>query len=107
MYPIHHDEPFARAAGYPTTFSVGMYQAGLVASWAVDWFGAENIRRFQARFKAPVWPGDILTCSGQVVGSARGDHEERIEVSLTCVRQTGELVVEASATFALPSSSSA
>ena len=29
--PIHHDEEFAKAAGYPSVFSVGMLQAGILA----------------------------------------------------------------------------
>ena len=31
MNPIHHDEVFARAAGFPSPFSVGMWQASLLA----------------------------------------------------------------------------
>ena len=38
--PIHHDEEFAQAAGYPTVFSVGMLQAGILATLATDWLGA-------------------------------------------------------------------
>ena len=34
--PIHHDEEFAKAAGYPTVFSVGMLQAGILAGFATD-----------------------------------------------------------------------
>ncbi len=28
--PIHHDEEFARAAGMPGVFSIGMHSAGLL-----------------------------------------------------------------------------
>ena len=61
MYRVHHDEPYAIACGFPSTFSVGMYQAGLLATWAVNWLGTENVRRFRVRFKDQVWPGDVLT----------------------------------------------
>ncbi len=42
--PIHHDETFAKASGFPTVFSVGMLQAGILASFATDWLGAANVR---------------------------------------------------------------
>ena len=32
MNPIHHDEPFARAAGYSAPLVVGMFQAGLLCA---------------------------------------------------------------------------
>jgi acyl dehydratase len=60
--PIHHDEEFAQTAGFPTVFSVGMLQAGLLATYATDWLGARNLRRYVMRFKEQVWPGDELTC---------------------------------------------
>src|ERR1041384_5887909 len=64
--PIHHDEEFAKASGFPTVFSIAMLQAGLLGTYATDWLGAENIRRFSTRFKEQVWPGDELTCAGTV-----------------------------------------
>ena len=30
--PIHHDDEFAQSAGYPSAFSVGMLQAGILAT---------------------------------------------------------------------------
>ena len=41
-----------------------MYQAALLATFATDWLGAENVRRYTVRFKEQVWPDDVLTCSG-------------------------------------------
>lgn len=64
--PIHHDEAFASSAGFPTVFSIGMYQAGLLANFATDRFGPDNLRRISVRFSAQVWPGDVLTCTGSV-----------------------------------------
>ncbi|MEU3984032.1 MaoC/PaaZ C-terminal domain-containing protein [Streptomyces sp. NPDC026672] len=102
MNPIHHDEEFARAAGFPSPFSVGMFQAGLLATFATDWLGAANVRRYRARFKAQVWPGDTLTCSGAVVRAYEQDGEQRVDVDLSCVRQNGEVAVQAEATFVRP-----
>ena len=37
---LHHDEQVARAAGFPAVFSMGMFQAGLPATYATDCLGA-------------------------------------------------------------------
>jgi acyl dehydratase len=105
MNPIHHDEGFARAAGFPSPFSVGMFQAGLLATYATDWLGAENVRRYRVRFKEQVWPGDTLVCSGEIVRDYEEDGEHRLDLELTCVRQTGGVAVQAWATFVRPPAS--
>jgi acyl dehydratase len=95
--PIHHDEGFATSAGFPTVFSIGMFQAALLATYATDWLGAETIRRFTVRFSEQVWPGDELTCSGTVT-AVEGN---RVEVDLVCKRQTGGTAIAGSAVFEL------
>jgi acyl dehydratase len=99
--PIHHDEAFATAAGFPTVFSIGMYQAALLATFATDWLGAETIRRFTVRFQEQVWPGDELTCTGTVSAIERRDAGRLIEVELACNRQTGGAAISGSAAFLL------
>ncbi|MEV0810447.1 MaoC/PaaZ C-terminal domain-containing protein [Micromonospora sp. NPDC050200] len=102
MNPIHHDEEFARAAGFPTPFSVGMWQAGLLGTYATDWLGAENVRGFRIRFLEQVWPGDTLTCHGEVLREYEQDGERRVDVELTCRRQTGGTAVTVWSTFVVP-----
>jgi acyl dehydratase len=99
--PIHHDETFATGAGFPTVFSIGMFQAGLLASFATAWLGPANVRRFGVRFKEQVWPGDELTCSGVVTAVTPGEGSTIVEVELTCTRQTGGVAIAGSATFEL------
>lgn len=102
MNPLHHDDEFATNAGFPSVISVGMYQAGLLATWATDWLGAENIRNYRSRFKEMVLPGDELTCDGQIVREFEQDGEAMVEVELTCTRQTGGVAIQAWATFVVP-----
>jgi acyl dehydratase len=97
--PIHHDEEFARAAGLETPLSVGMYQAGLLATWATDRFGAEAVRRFRVRFAGQVFPGDVLSFSGTVEREYTVDGEHLVDVELACTTQTGALAVQGWATF--------
>jgi acyl dehydratase len=101
--PIHHDEPFARATGLAQPLSLGMLQAGLLATWATDWLGAEAVRRFRVRFAEQVFPGDTVTCSGEVVKSYVEDGEPRLDLELVCTTQTGAVALRAWATFAATS----
>jgi len=101
--PIHHDEEFAQAAGYPSVFSVGMLQAGILATFATDWLGADNVRRFGVQFREQVWPGDRLVCSGAVVEQVDDDDGERtVKLELTAVRVGGGTAIKGWATFAVP-----
>jgi acyl dehydratase len=97
--PIHHDEEFARAAGFPTVFSVGMLQAGILGTFATDWLGAENVRRFSVSFREQVWPGDTLVCTGEVVKRYETDGERRVDLQLSCDREGGGTAIRGEATF--------
>jgi acyl dehydratase len=94
--PIHHDETYAQAAGFPTVFSVGMLQAGYLATYSTDIFGPDNVRQFKVRFREQVWPGDVLTCSGTVT-RVEGD---QVSLDLTVTTQDGKTAIQGSATFA-------
>ena len=100
--PIHHDEEFAKSAGFPTVFSVGMLQAGILASYATDWLGPENIRRFSVQFREQVWPGDTLTFNGNVRGRREEGGEHVVDVELRCTRQTGGPAIIGEASFVVP-----
>ncbi|MDQ1438775.1 MAG: hypothetical protein QOK43_2404 [Acidimicrobiaceae bacterium] len=99
--PIHHDEGFAQSAGFPTVFSVGMLQAGLLATYCTDQFGPANVRRFHVQFREQVWPDDVLTCTGTVAQVYEADGERRVDLDLVVTRQTGGVAVRGQATFVL------
>jgi acyl dehydratase len=99
--PMHYDDTLARSAGYPSVFSQGMHSAALLASFAADWLGAENVRRFAVRFREQVWPGDVLTCTGEVTAITQNEGGRLVTAELSAVRQTGGVAVSASADFLL------
>ncbi|MDB4966687.1 MAG: hypothetical protein JWN44_2376 [Myxococcales bacterium] len=99
LNPVHHDEPFARAAGYPSPLGVGMFPAGVLAAFAAGWLGPEKIRRVRVRWKEPVFAGDTLTFRAAVARCFEEDGERKVEVKLSCTRQTGAIAVEVSAVF--------
>jgi acyl dehydratase len=97
LNPMHFDDTLATSAGYPSVFAQGMLTAALLSTFATDWLGPHNVRRFGVRFREQVWPDDVLTCSGEVVGIS-GD---TVTVELTCTRQTGGVAVTGTADFTI------
>ena len=102
MNPIHHDEEFAKKAGYPAPLAVGMFQAGVLNAWATDWLGPENVRRTRIRWKEQVWPGDVLTMSGKIAKRYEEDGVGKVDLELVCTRQTGGIAVQVWMTFVVP-----
>jgi peroxisomal enoyl-CoA hydratase 2 len=71
--PIHIDESYARRAGAPGVFAMGMLPAGYLATAVGRWFGgALRLRHFKVRFTARVWPGDVIACTGRVASIDEG-----------------------------------
>jgi acyl dehydratase len=95
--PIHHDEEFARAAGLPSVFSHGLLSAGLVGQYVARWVGLSNVRSFSVRFTGQVWPGDTLSVSGRVASLEERAGERLAHLELEASRQTGDVVVKATA----------
>lgn len=101
MNPVHHDEPFAVAAGFDAPLGVGMFHAGVMNAWAAQWLGPENVRRTRIRWKAPVFPGDTLTFDGELERQIEEGGQDLVEVSLQGRNQEGVVVVLGWATFAV------
>lgn len=98
--PLHHDNDFAAGAGFPTVFSIGMLQAGLLATYVTDWLGHDGVERFAVQFREKVWPGDLLTCSGSVTSVECRDDGTRVVVGLSCCRG-GDVVITGEVLFHL------
>jgi acyl dehydratase len=97
--PMHHDEPFALAAGQPSVFAMGQLQAAMLGSMVAEWLGAENLLAYGVRFRDKLWPGDRLVLTGEVVDEAEG--ERRCE--LRAVREgDSTLVLSGWATARVP-----
>ncbi|HEX6310194.1 MAG TPA: MaoC/PaaZ C-terminal domain-containing protein [Acidimicrobiia bacterium] len=102
MQPIHHDAEFAARAGYDAPLTVGMFQAGLLTTWATDWLGPEHLRRSRVRWKAQVWPGDVLTCAGRVVRKYEEAGEHKVDLEVAGKKQDGSVAVQGWMTFVVP-----
>lgn len=98
LNPVHHDEVFAKASGFPAPLGVGMLTAGLMNTWACRWLGPERVRSTRIRWKKPVFPGTSVTFSGKVVG--RDAAARTVDLELQGVDDGGEVVVLGWMTFA-------
>ena len=96
MNPVHHDEPFATAAGYPAPLAVGMYAAGALCAWASDHVGPERVRRSRMRWRKPCFPGTVLTFAAEESETT----DEGFTWHLTATDQDGDVALEAWVSFA-------
>ncbi|MFD4972440.1 MaoC/PaaZ C-terminal domain-containing protein [Streptomyces sp. NPDC058424] len=94
--PLHHDPEFARSSGFSGVISMGQMQAGILAGWLSDWVGVEHLREYEVRFAVPVFLGDVLHLSGEVVEITTRDGVSTACIALG-VDRAGETVVKASA----------
>lgn len=62
--PIHLDDAFAAKAGLPSVIAHGPLTLALILDLIVAQVGADALTSFDARLKAPVFPGDALTIAG-------------------------------------------
>jgi acyl dehydratase len=102
LNPMHYDDGMARGAGYPSVFSQGMHVAALLAGYAVEWLGAENVRRFGVRFRTQVFPDDVLTCTGRVTAVSDTDEGRLVTVELEAGVVDKGTAVSGTADFLLP-----
>ena len=87
--PMHHDEPFAVAAGQPSVFAMGQLTAAILGAAVADWFGADAVSGYQVRFRDKVWPGDRLVLTAQASG---GDGGSTTDYTLTVTRESDGVV---------------
>ena len=58
--PVHLDDEFAKSAGLPSVIAHGPLTLTLVIDAIVAQLGADRLKSFDARLRAPVFPGDTL-----------------------------------------------
>lgn len=95
--PLHTDELAAIAAGNPSIMAHGMLTMALSAQAVTDWFGAESLLTLDARFTAPVWPGDSLTTVVTVESVDCQDAQQIVRVGLRTANQDGVVTLTGTA----------
>jgi acyl dehydratase len=101
--PMHHDDTVATKVGYPSVFGHGMFTAGVLSHYVTDWVGPGNLRKYAVRFKGQLYPGRTLTIKAKVTRKYKEGDENRIDADLEVVDDQGAVLINGSATAALPS----
>lgn len=95
--PMHHDDEVARAAGFPSVFAMGMLTASMAARIVTDWFPIEDIRTYHVRFRAMVWPGEVLTARARLGDAISTELETRRQVEFDVTNSEGEVKISGTA----------
>jgi 3-hydroxybutyryl-CoA dehydratase len=95
--PIHLDDDYAADTRFGRRIAHGMIAASLIsATLANDLPGPGTVYLSQTlQFKAPVYPGDIVTATVEVKALRPG--KPLVTFATTCTKQDGTLVLEGEA----------
>jgi acyl dehydratase len=89
--PLHLDDDFARAAGYPSVVVPGTLLLGWIGDYLAQWAGdPRSIEFWEVRFVSPLWLNDQVTLQG------RWDNGS---VEVSAVTQDGRRAARATARF--------
>jgi len=95
---IHYDEPFARAAGFPSVIAHGMLSMAFFGELLSSTFGPHRVQRLSARFRAVTFPGEVVTVAGKVI-AVEGD---TAVLALTATKKDGTVTLDGAAIVSIP-----
>ena len=58
--PLHLDDAYARAVGFPSVIAHGMLTLGHLGSAVRGWAGDGEVASLRAQFRVPVFPGETV-----------------------------------------------
>ncbi|MDE0256111.1 MAG: MaoC family dehydratase, partial [Rhodospirillaceae bacterium] len=93
--PIHTDEEFAKAAGFPTVLQQGPMTTAHFARLLAERVGQDRLRWLDVTFTAPVFPEEDLKIEA-VVTAVDG---EAVTCALTASKGDGTVTAKAEAGF--------
>ena len=99
--PIHVDEQAAKAGGLPGIIAHGMLPLGFLGQLLTQWVPQRQVRNLSARFVGMTFPGDVITCSGKVVGKREQAGENLVDLEIAAQNQKGENLQLGKATVAM------
>jgi acyl dehydratase len=99
LNPMHTDEEFAKASGYPTVFAQGMLGMAHLARHVVGISGVGKLRKIKVRFKTMTWPGEVITAKAKVSEVRLDGDKQLVTCDIQTENQDGEPKVIGTATF--------
>ena len=97
--PLHQDAEFARSKGHPGRVAYGMLTASFLSTLAGVYIPGERslIQQVEIKFSKPVYIGDELTITGEIV--ELNDTVRRLELKTTITNQAGVKVLKGKMTI--------
>ncbi len=99
--PIHLDDEEARKGGLPGVIAHGMLSMAFLGDLLAQFATPDKLRAFEARFVSMAFPGDTITCRGEIVERGEEAGEKIATIKLAALNQSGKPVVEGQAKVAL------
>jgi len=100
---IHLDHEFAREAGLGDVIAHGMLSMGFLGQYTAGVAGpAGQVVSLKVSFRWMVRVGDIITCTGKVIGKTVEADRGLVTLGLTAINQEGKPVTVGEATVWLP-----
>ncbi|HCV27973.1 MAG TPA: MaoC family dehydratase [Dehalococcoidia bacterium] len=93
--PIHLDAEFAAKTPFGRRIAHGMLTLAMVSemltsAYPVNWASGGQLK---VRFRAPVFPGEAVRVSGEVLKVAESDGVRTVEITLAVKKDDGEDVI--------------
>ena len=100
--PLHLDPAFAAATPYGRPIAHGMLVLAFLSDMLSSAFGLSwsSGGKLRVRFRAPVYPGDVVVAEGAL--RKRSPPAGEVTYDVTCRSQTGEPVITGEATLPWP-----
>ncbi len=94
--PLHRDDEYAKIHGMEGHVAFGMLTASYLSTLAGVYLPGERslIQGVELKFVSPVYPGDILTVTGEV--TEKNDAYRVLKLKVRIVNQDGEKVLRGS-----------
>lgn len=92
---IHLDDNFAKEAGFPSVIVHGMLSMAFLGDFVACHFPQPKyrVRKMHARFRKVTFPGDIITCEGEI----KSRLDSTLNLAIRTRNQKGEVTTEATA----------
>ncbi len=86
--PLHQNDDFAHAVGFPGIIAHGMFTMAHLASCLLVWLGGDPaaLVRMRARFRSVVFMGDVIVAGGRVKQLDEATKRAVLEVWVTVER---------------------
>lgn len=102
--PLHVDEMYAtQQSKMKSVIAHGMLSMGFLGQLLTTWVGSpEPVRRLDVQFRSSVYPGDVVTLSGEVTAKHQDGGRCLVDCDIRATNQDGVVVTSGVAQLELP-----